>query len=280
MKLLKIKSIKKLDEKFDRYDLTVNSTHNFFANGILIHNTSGRASYTKVIKEKPQNWFQKFFKKKKEQVESWEYLAGTRNVTLFEEQSEKVGFHGPETYRFEILDQLKPYLAKGQSIFFEIVGFANGRPIMPPHSTKALKDKSFTKKYGETMIYKYGCLENQYKILIYRIQLTTEDGTSIDFTPEQLAEWCEKRNLPYSRPLEQFIYDGDAERLLERTKELAERPDKLSESYEDVSHIGEGIICRVDYKGLTPDFYKYKGFYFRVMEGLVKEIEGDPEDES
>ena len=36
---MKIKSIKKID-KLDRYDLTVNTTHNFFANNVLIHNTS------------------------------------------------------------------------------------------------------------------------------------------------------------------------------------------------------------------------------------------------
>ena len=40
MEQVKIKSIKKLPYKLDRYDLTINSTHNFFANGILIHNTS------------------------------------------------------------------------------------------------------------------------------------------------------------------------------------------------------------------------------------------------
>ena len=40
MEQVKIKSIRKLPKKLDRYDLTINSTHNFFANNILIHNTS------------------------------------------------------------------------------------------------------------------------------------------------------------------------------------------------------------------------------------------------
>ena len=244
------------------------------------HGTSGRVSYTQVIRPKVQNWFQKLLRKKKENVETWEYLAGTRNVTLFPTDSEKEGFHGPETYRFEILEKLKPYLTKGQSIYFEIVGFANGKPIMPAHSTTILKDKKFSKKYGEKILYKYGCLEGQYKILIYRIQLTAEDGTSIDFTVSQLADWCEKRGLPYSKPLTEFVFDGDSEKLLESAKELAERNEVLSESYEDPSHVGEGVICRVDYKGLTPDFYKYKCFAFRVMEGIAKEQEGDIEDES
>ena len=38
MKKVKIKKITKLEEKLDRYDLTVSSTGNFFANGICVHN--------------------------------------------------------------------------------------------------------------------------------------------------------------------------------------------------------------------------------------------------
>ena len=48
MKKVKIKKITKLEEKLDRYDLTVSSTGNFFANGILIHNTSWIAGKVKT----------------------------------------------------------------------------------------------------------------------------------------------------------------------------------------------------------------------------------------
>ena len=47
MKLTKIKSIKKISRK-DRYDLTVPKNSNFFANGVLIHNTSGRTGYAPI----------------------------------------------------------------------------------------------------------------------------------------------------------------------------------------------------------------------------------------
>ena len=39
MQQIKIKSITKIP-RTDRYDLTVSATNNFFANGVLIHNTS------------------------------------------------------------------------------------------------------------------------------------------------------------------------------------------------------------------------------------------------
>jgi len=40
MEITKIKSIKKLDNKFTCYDITTEKTHNFFANEILVHNSS------------------------------------------------------------------------------------------------------------------------------------------------------------------------------------------------------------------------------------------------
>ena len=59
MQKLKIIGIKKIPKR-DRYDLTINSTHNFFANGILIHNTSGIFSY--VLCKQQLNWKQKIAK--------------------------------------------------------------------------------------------------------------------------------------------------------------------------------------------------------------------------
>ena len=38
---MKIKQITKLTNKFDRYDIEVEHTHNFFANNILVHNCRG-----------------------------------------------------------------------------------------------------------------------------------------------------------------------------------------------------------------------------------------------
>jgi len=40
MKTLKIKKIKKLEEKFTKYDIEIGENHNFFANNVLVHNSS------------------------------------------------------------------------------------------------------------------------------------------------------------------------------------------------------------------------------------------------
>jgi hypothetical protein len=247
------------------------------------HGSSGRASYTKVVRQEKvreeKNTFIRSINKNISSIryidstsESYEYLAGSRRVVLFPEKGEKIGFHGSEQYRFDILDMFKPYLSKGQTIYFEIVGYVNGGPIMGKHEMSKLKDESYTKKYGKEITYKYGCLPDQYKVFVYRISMTGDDGETIDYTSQQVISWCEKRGFAASKPLvAPFIYDGDKEKLMNLVKGLAERPDKLCEDYVDPSHINEGCILRADFGGQTPLFYKYKSFPFKVLEGIAKE---------
>lgn len=55
------------------------------------HGSSQRASYTKVLRE-PKTWVEKLKDKFGVfQRESWEYLVGTRNVVLYEDQYDKEG---------------------------------------------------------------------------------------------------------------------------------------------------------------------------------------------
>lgn len=47
MKLVKVKSVKKIDHNSKRYDIGVEDNHNFFANNILVHNSLGICFYWK-----------------------------------------------------------------------------------------------------------------------------------------------------------------------------------------------------------------------------------------
>lgn len=214
--------------------------------------------------------------------EKYEYVAGSRRVNLFEDRDmNKEGFHGPESYRFEILEKLKPFLSKNMIMFGEIVGYVNGSPIMAKQSTSILKDKKVEQKYGKEIVYSYGCLPTEYKIKIYRIGFVNDDGEIIDMTVPQMMNYLDKFELPYSKPLvEPFIYDGDETKLVKLVTDLAEREDKLGEDYVDPSHLNEGVVVRVDDKTLVPKFYKYKNFFFKVLEGIAKEQEVDMEDVS
>jgi hypothetical protein len=243
------------------------------------HGTSGRYGYMKVYNE--LSWMKKLINKIVPVFPEykWDYVVGTRRCVLQSHQADKEGFHGSESFRFEILEQLKPYLSKGMTIYGEIIGYANGTSIMPSHKTDALKDKKFSKKYGEQIVYKYGCIPGTYRFVVYRISLTTEGEETIDFSQTQLVDWCRKRGLePALDVCTPFIYDGDKERLMHTVDQLTERYDVLTEDFTDPSHVSEGVIVRIDHCDQVPRFYKSKSFAFKVMEGIAKEEEVDLED--
>lgn len=212
-------------------------------------------------------------------TKEWQHVVGTRRVVL--DSPDKIGFHGNEQYRYDYLEKLKPFLQKGMTVYGEIVGFANDKPIMATHSTSGLKDKAVQKKYGDTITYKYGCTEGTNKFHIYRITLVNEDGQHIDFTQAQVVAWCAAHGFASSVDLvTPFVYNGDEATLLALVDSLTEREDVLTEDFEDPSHISEGVIVRVDRGTMTPLFLKSKSYRFKVLEGIAQEIEVDMEDAS
>jgi hypothetical protein len=270
----------------DQFDYYVNKvpTGALLSFHAKVHGTSARMSHTKVVKqphsllEKVLNHFNMF------KAESWEYIVGTRNVTLYEHETDKEGFHGSEQFRFDAMEQVKPYLEKGMTIYAELSGYANGSPIMGKHDVTKLRDKAYTKKYGKVIDYSYGCTEEATRLDIYRISYTNESGVQLDYTHPQMKAWCNKYDLNCSMEVAaSYIYSGTPhakKKLIKQMTELSDRPEVLTEDYYDPSHINEGVVLRVDYDGLIPKFYKKKSYAFKVLEGIFKEDNVDVEDAS
>ncbi len=242
------------------------------------HGTSQRQSCALVHKRLPL-WQEKvnryftIFKQKK----VYEHVLGTRRVVL--DSPDKVGFHGSEAWRYEIAAKLEPHVKEGITLYYEVVGYANNKPIMSKHNLAALKDKKYTKKYGDEIIYKYNCVEGTNDYYIYRITYTTNDGAVVDLTQQQLLRWCKDRGLNACLDVvEPFIYDGDEGKLKALVEELTERPELLTEDFRDPSIVSEGVVIRVENGNTTPLFLKSKSYLFRLLEGIVSEQEVDLED--
>ena len=283
MKEIKIKSIKKLEKENDRYDLTVNKNRNFFANNILIHNTSGRTGLLEQELQltKFKKWWNKHFPMKFATHE-WKYVSGSRNVVFDPDKKQMVG--SPRDYRAEIHDIFKYMgLHKGETIYYEIVGHTNtGKLIMGSHG---INDKELKKKYGKTMSYRYGCqaeidtsncyegcddkrFHSQYKALVYRMTRTGPDGQKYEVPYAQMLTRVKELALevvPQVYP--PFIYNGDRTALMELCDELT-----LGESLSDRTHIKEGIVVRVEAPN-RETFLKHKSFKFLVLEDRAKENE-------
>lgn len=243
-----------------------------------VHGTSARHSHTRVAVQLPK-W--KHFVNKIVRVFptfTWEKVVGTRRVVLKPQETDKVGFHGSEGFRYDVHNLVAPYLEKGFTVYGEIAGFANGASIMPKHSIEALKDKAYTKKYGKEVTYTYGCKQTEMRFHIYRVTVTNEDGVEVDLSDAQCRAWCEKRGLLYALEVHPPIrYEGDIDALLALVEQLTERPEVLTEDYIDPTHISEGIILRIEDGGLIPTFLKSKSFAFRVCEGIATVVDMEEE---
>ena len=181
MKLIKIKKITKLPYKLDRYDLTVPQNSNFFANGVLIHNTSG--IFCNILcKRKLSLWekIKKFFGCKVVEIE-YGNVYSSRNVIKNQYINQNVtdGFYGKDQWG-PVNAMLKPHLEEGMTVYGEIVGYVEGtsKPIQTNHD--------------------YGCQVGEWKFLPYRITTLDETGKKREWNVMEVDEWT--RNLVKEHP--------------------------------------------------------------------------------
>ena len=283
MERVKIKSIKRVPRE-DRFDLTVNATHNFFANGILIHNTSGRIGNVQLARDLSfVEKAAKFFGAKVQESE-WKYLNGTRRVVL--EESKGTQFHDP-SIRDKAFKIFEGNLRKGETVYFEIVGYeSTGATIMPSVDTTKMGDKNFTKIYGDKMTYSYGCEPLESQVYVYRMTFTNEDGQSIDYAWNDVVKRCNEIGVKHVPHIATLTLDelelsiilkargrklkGIDDRDLKELFSAAVEKWGSGPSLLDTRHIKEGVCVRIE-GGINNKTYKFKSFEFKLLEGIVKD---------
>lgn len=255
-----------------------------------LHGTSQRVGH--VLIDRKLNIFEKFLDKYlnkfiKVEKQEWSNLNGTRRVVLGD--STKEGYHSNKL-RDGAASFFKDRLKKGETFFFEVVGFEDlDRPIMPFVSTERLKDKNFSKKYSNydksnnIMVYNYGCKNGEFDVYVYRGTMTNEDGVTIDYKWDELVERCKEIGVKTVPLLDRFTLkefyfnhigfndDGNFDERYWREK-FNEYVNKLSDSKDHLfgEHWSEGVCVRVE-SNFTPYILKCKNFTFKVLEQIIKE---------
>lgn len=252
-----------------------------------LHGTSQRNANVKVrrvlsLKEKIAKWLGL-------NVNETHYihLAGTRRVVLNKPTTKS--FHDPSIreYANNLFDG---QLHKGETVYSEIVGYENDKPIMSPCDIKLLKDKEFEKTWkskvvDDKMIFSYGTQFGECDVYVYRITFTNEDGVQYDYSWDDVVERCKElgvkavpvlwrgkiSDLPNESTDDRDIYTPfrDLVTTLSSGRSLL-----------DDKHIKEGVIISVQGRGFTPEVYKYKSFEFKVLEGIIKDSGVLDEEES
>ncbi len=238
-----------------------------------LHGTSGRIGHVQV--ERDLTWLEKLAKRfgVKVQEKEWKFMNGTRRVVL--EETSGTQFHDP-TIRDKALGIFKGNLRKGETVFFEIVGYeSTGATIMPSVDTTKMRDKEFTKMYGKSMTYSYGCELNQSEVYVYRMTLTDEDGHSIDYSWNDVVKRCNEigvKHVPHIKTLMLNALATDSSSI----EDIRESFSRVVEFFGsgpstlDDRHIREGVCVRIE-GGLNNKTFKFKSFEFKVLEGIVKD---------
>ena len=236
------------------------------------HGSSQRFSNTLEYTKRKPNFFEKLFhipvRSKRKYVE----VSGTRRITLRDYDG---GYYGNNAFRHQWHEFFSGKVPKGMEVYFEVCGWVNETtPIMPSVSNSKIKDKAFTKQYGEQTIFTYGCEPGKSRIFVYRITMANEDGVTIELPTEQCIRWCEMWGCEFVPVLDKFFYTT-WEDLNARVNKWLDIPEPLA----DGKHIVEGVVCRIDNRN-TFKAYKAKSIGFKILEGLIKEeaIEPDMEE--
>ena len=232
---------------------------------LKMHGSSGRTMYAKINTSYKTRW-QKFlarfgFLKTSE----WKYISGSRRKIL---ETSKNDLASKSDYRRVIHDMISNIgLRKGETLYYEIVGFTNkGGRIQGSHP---IHDPKMQKIYGDHMYFNYGChpLTNPFEIYVYRITMTSEDRSVVEYSYPQVVERCNKLGLKVV-PLVYgpYIYK-DKEELLSLCREHADGPDVV-----DPTHIREGVVVRIEHEKMFTGL-KFKGFWFSNFEGNAKDLD-------
>lgn len=125
----------------------------------------------------------------------YDYIYSSRTVVKNANinPGKKYDFYGVDVWKYAF-DYLKPYLIKGMSIYAEIVGYLpNGQFIQKSYDYGCRQPRHIED-------YKEG---TNFKVMIYRITLTNEDGVVHEFSPREVQIWCKNNNL---KAVTEFYY--------------------------------------------------------------------------
>ena len=268
---------------------------------LKMHGTSGRTGYLPLVHTK-QTWFDKLFHRHGKDYMEYGYITGTRRVVLSNERHG--GFYESDDFRHAMAAKFEGKLRKGEVVYYEIVGFQGpeGAPIMSQVANSKVKDPEFTKQYGETTTFSYGCnqfagyTENEYReddtcgrgeragvcceVYVYRITMVNEDGDVVEYSPAQIKERCEQMGVHTVMEFETFIIPdmiqlpddvgslqevNAGEYVLRKVEQYFDGPDPIGKT-----HVREGVVARILNRSNFA-VYKHKNFSFKVLEGIAKD---------
>ena len=260
---------------------------------LKMHGTSGRTGHLPILHTK-RTLLDKILRRHGKDYYEYGYISGTRRVVL--DGKREAGFYESDEWRYAMAAKFEGKLPKGFVVYYEIVGFQgrNGAPIMAEVQNSKIKDKEFTKQYGEVTTFSYGCEKEGYytetdvpmharlfgdfkpccEIYVYRITAVTEDGEVVELSPDQIRTYCEKWGVNVVPEFERFVIPADVnpgEYVVRKIEQYYDGADPIGHT-----HVREGVVARIMNRSKF-EVYKMKNLSFKILEGIAKEEADAPD---
>ena len=245
-----------------------------------LHGTSQRVGFVQKVTE--LTGLSKFIAKllgHETKKYEWDEMIGTRKTVLNTDNNS--GFYSTD-FRFEAAMPFFDKLQKGETVYYEVVGYADEKPIMGTVDNEKLGPE-FVAKYGKKTTFSYTCQPGEFDIFVYRITMTNEDGYTMDYTWDAIEKRCGELDVKHVP----VLYKGSAlnfvgmreengvdvnfsERLEKRADAYVQGPSTVIANFDPTPcHIREGIVIRIEGTS-CPTTFKHKSFEFKVLEGIIK----------
>lgn len=276
------------------YNLNVFKPGDLVQLTLKMHGTSGRTGYLPLLHTK-RTWFDKLFHRHGKDYYEYGYITGTRRVVL--DGTRQGGFYDSDDFRHAMAAKFEGKLHKGEVVYYEIVGFQGpkGAPIMSQVANSKVKDPEFTKQYGATTTFSYGCEQDgeydEYvettaygdhvkypccEVYVYRMTMVNDDGDIVEYSPTQIKERCEQMGIHTVMEFETFaipraINMTAGEYVVRKVEQYFDGPDPIGKT-----HVREGVVARILNRSNFA-VYKHKNFSFKVLEGIAKDEASAPD---
>lgn len=219
-----------------------------------LHGTSARFANQKVLKYKKPTFFSKvksFFGFSPKEKYEYDCIAGSRKVIKDIKVNDGHNHYYEVDLWNEWLERIKYVIPKNVILYGEIIGWVN-------------KQKEIQKNYS------YGLEPGKSDFFVYRITFVNEDGFVLDWSWEQIKQFCHKNGLKYVPELwSGFHKDLKVEDFLNKKY--------YQEGFECVpvgpkkDIVDEGICIRKE--GFEPFVTKCKASIFLEHESKQKNLE-------
>lgn len=263
---------------------------------LKMHGTSGRTGYLPLVHTK-RTWLDKLLRRPGKSYMEYGYITGTRRVVL--DGKREGGFYDSDDFRHAMATKFEGKLRKGEVAYYEIVGFQGpgGAPIMGQVANSKVKDKEFTKQYGDITTFSYGCDQNGHyepeydsdnvfrvapccEVYVYRMTMVNEDGDVVEYSPDQIYERCEQMGVKHVHEFCRFTIPhlvqlpddvgspteiNAGEYVVRMVEQFFDGPDPIGKT-----HVREGVVARIMNR-TNFAVYKHKNFAFKVLEGIAKD---------